>query len=40
MSEIIQVCDTNKKNFESQNETTDHNNKGFAANLTTLSKQQ
>lgn len=26
------------KNLESQNETTDHNNNGFAANMTTLLK--
>lgn len=40
MSEITQVCDTNKKNLESQNETSDHSNKGFVANMTTLLKQQ
>jgi len=40
MPEITQVCDTNKKNLEPQNETSDYNNKGFAASLTTLLKQQ
>jgi hypothetical protein len=40
MPEVTQVCDTNKKNLESQTETSDHNKKGFAANLTTLLKQQ
>jgi hypothetical protein len=29
-----------QKNLESQNETSDHNKKGYAANLTTLLKQQ